>query len=368
MQNISKLQTHTTMLLEERKKAFTNLGLFLSQFSTEGITKKESIPFNDLFFDAFDMQIKRAKESNSWFTEDNVLFSLESWSKALSEENLTTWISSYNFTEQPPKKIAIIMAGNIPLVGFHDFLCVLMSGHNALIKLSSNDKHFIPLVAKYLEYSNSEFKNKIEFTDKKLENFDAVIATGSDNTARYFDYYFGKHPHIIRKNRNTVAVLSGKEDKETLKRMSDDIFRYFGLGCRSISKIFLPEGYDLNKIFEAVYHKKDIINYTKYANNYDYNKAVYLMSLFDIQENGFLMLKEDKNYASPISSLFYEYYTNLEELKTKLTNDSDKIQCISSELDIAKSVPLGKTQLPELWDYADGVDTLNFLLKLEQNN
>lgn len=352
------------MLLKNRTDAFIALGKFLSQFKTSGVEKHLDIPFNELFFEIFEMQIKRAKEYNGWFTPDNVLFSLESWSKALTKENLDKWTSNYDFDIKSEKNIAIVMAGNIPLVGFHDFLSVLISGHNVLAKLSSNDKYFIPLIAKYLEHVEPSFKGKIKFTEEKLQNFDAVIATGSDNTARYFDYYFGKHPHIIRKNRNTVAVLSGEESSETLEKMTDDVFRYFGLGCRSISKVFLPKNYDLDKIFTAAFKHKDILNYERYANNYDYNKAVYLMSLFDIRENGFLMLKEDENYSSPISSLFYETYENIEVLKEKLKSDKHKIQCITSELNIENAIPLGKTQEPQLWDYADNVDTVDFLLKI----
>lgn len=352
------------MLLKQRVEAFIKLGQFLSQFSREGIVLKDNIDFNDLFFESFKMQIKRAKESNGWFNEDNVLFSLESWSKALTEKNINTWLTPYTINNTSPKVVALIMAGNIPLVGFHDFLCVLMSGHNVLVKLSSNDKYFIPLIAKYLEYIEPSFKGRIEFTEKKLENFEAVIATGSDNTARYFDYYFGKYPHIIRKNRNTAAVLSGNESEETLEKMTDDVFRYFGLGCRSISKIFLPKGYDLDQIFKAAFIHKDIVNYDRYSNNYEYNKAVYLMSLFDIRENGFLMLKEDKSYSSPISSLFYEYYEDIDTLNKKLKQDKDKIQCITSDIQELNSIPLGETQNPQLWDYADNVDTLKFLLTI----
>ncbi|MGY6647270.1 acyl-CoA reductase [Wenyingzhuangia sp. IMCC45574] len=354
------------MSLDKRKKAFVQLGEFLSQFSNQKIEKKENIAHNDIFFDVFNTQINRAVEYNSWFTKDNVLFSLESWSKALTKENLDTWLSSYSIDQQPttsnPKTIAIIMAGNIPLVGFHDFLCVGITGYKVLAKLSSNDKYFIPLVAKYLEYVEPLFKGLFTFTEEKLEGYDAVIATGSNNTARYFDYYFGKYPNIIRKNRNAIAVLNGNETQEQLEGLSDDIFRYFGLGCRSIAKIFVPTDYDFDKLFKAVYKNKDIINYQKYANNYDYNKAVYLMSLFDIQENGFLMLKEDKSYSSPIASLFYETYDDLESLKIRLKDESEQIQCISTELNIENSVKLGTTQAPLLWNYADNVDTLEFLL------
>lgn len=352
------------MLLKQRKEAFIKLGEFLSQFTENETLKKENIPYNDIFFDSFVMQIKRAKESNGWFTDSNVLFSLESWSKALTVGNIEKWLQNYSISKKEPKTVAIIMAGNIPLVGFHDFLSVLISGNKVLAKLSSNDKFFIPLIAKYLEYTEPNFKGLIEFTEDKLDNFQAVIATGSDNTARYFDYYFGKHPNIIRKNRNTIAVLSGDESEEALERMSYDIFQYFGLGCRSISKIFLPKGFDLDRIFKAVFIHKDIINYDRYSNNYEYNKAVYLMSLFDIRENGFLMLKEDQSYSSPISSLFYEYYENLEELKVRLASDSEKIQCVTSDIQELNAVPLGSTQKPQLWDYADNVDTLKFLLTI----
>lgn len=352
------------MSLNKRIQAFSNLGTFLSQFSTNGIIQKDNILYNDLFFDAFSLQIKRAQEYNSWFTKENVLFAIESWANLLTIENLNQWTGQYQINDNVnPKKIAIVMAGNIPLVGFHDFLCVTISGHQVLAKLSSNDQYFIPLIAKYLEYIEPSLKGNFTFTEEKLENFDAVIATGSNNTARYFDYYFGKHPHIIRQNRNGVAVLSGNETIEELEALSDDIFRYFGLGCRSIAKIFVPKDYDFDILFKAVYKYKDLIHYTKYANNYDYNKAVFLMSLFKITENGFLLLKEDASYSSPIATLFYEYYSDLKSLEEKLSQDADLIQCIASNLPIQNSVALGKNQQPELWDYADNVDTLTFLLQ-----
>ncbi len=352
------------MSIENRIKAFTLLGAFLNQFSREKIKRKDTILYNDLFFNAFKMQIKRAKEFNAWFTEDNVLFAIESWSNLLTKDNLNRWISAYTISNKTPKNIAVIMAGNIPLVGFHDFLTTLISGHNLIVKQSSNDKHFLPLIGKYLEHLNSEFKGKINFTDKKLENFDAVIATGSNNTARYFDYYFGKYPHIIRQNRNAIAVITGKETKKELENLGDDIFRYFGLGCRSVAKLFLPKDYDFKHFFGAIFKFNMIIEYQKYENNYTYNKAVYLMSLFKLQENGFLMLKEDTSYSSPIATLFYEYYDDLENLKIKLDTEKDQIQVIVSNENIKGAVQFGETQNPQLWEYADGVDTMEFLLNL----
>tara|TARA_R110002073_G_scaffold17446_5_gene65683 strand:- start:7634 stop:8692 length:1059 start_codon:yes stop_codon:yes gene_type:complete len=352
------------MNLEKRVNAFAELGKFLNQFSQEKIEKQDNIKHNDLFFDGFKHQLKLAQEHNGWFTNENVLFAIEGWSNQLNYNNINKWLKKYNFNTIGSKKVAIIMAGNIPLVGFHDFLSVLISGHQVLVKQSSNDKHLLPFLAKYLEHIEPGFKNKIIFTEEKLEGFDAVIATGSDNTARYFEYYFNDKPSIIRKNRNSVAVLSGNETKETLESLSEDIFRYYGLGCRNVSKLFVPKEYDFKGFFEAVYKWHPIINQAKYANNYDYNKAVYLMSEFEMLENGFLMIKEDLSYASPIATLFYEYYDSKELLNEKLKIDKDKIQCIVASGFVDSEITFGETQRPELWNYADDIDTIEFLLKI----
>jgi hypothetical protein len=256
------------------------------------------------------------------------------------------------------------MAGNIPLVGFHDFLSVLISGHHVLVKQSSNDKHLLPYLSKYLEYVEPQFKEKIKFTSEKVENFDAVIATGSNNTARYFEYYFKGKPSIIRKSRNSVAVLTGNETHEDLKNLSEDIFRYYGLGCRNVSKLFVPKDYKFDSFFESLYHWHPIIEKAKYANNYDYNKAVYLMSEFDMLENGFFMIKEDESYSSPIATVYYEHYDNLDELKEKIQDDKEQIQCIVSNGFIENEIPFGNTQKPQLWDYADSVDSVKFLLSI----
>lgn len=348
------------MLLENRINAFVELGKLFSQFSRETIEKKSSILNNDLYFDALHMQIKRAQEFNGWFTKDNVLFSFENWRKELSLSNLTTWTSSYKLDNESPKKVAVIMAGNIPLVGFHDFLAVLLAGHHAVIKQSSNDQHFMPLIAKFLGQYDMFFKENITFLEGKLTGFDAAIATGSNNTSRYFDYYFGDYPNIIRNNRNSVGVINGNETQEELTDLGEDIFSYFGLGCRSVSKIFVPKNYDFDLLFKAIYDFRYVIEYKKYENNYDYNKAVFLMSNYKLLENGFLMLKEDPSYASPIACLFYEYYEDLPSLEKKLLDETDQIQCIVSNT-LKGAVKFGQTQRPQLTDYADGVDTLKFL-------
>ncbi|MDT8416547.1 MAG: acyl-CoA reductase [Lutibacter sp.] len=353
------------MNLSQRIEAFAKLGEFFKQFSIAKIEKNENADFNPILFDAFKMQINRASEFNGWFTQENVLKAFESWSEALSIENLEKWTSNYEISEnKSPNNIAIIMAGNIPLVGFHDFLTVLLTGNNALVKLSSNDKHFLPLIAKFLEYYHPYFKTKISFTEKKLTDFDAVIATGSNNTKRYFEYYFGKYPSIIRSSKNSAAIITGKETKQELEALGDDIFQYFGLGCRSVSKIFVPVNYNFDLLFNALFKFNDIINVKKYENNYDYNKAIYLMSLFKIQDNGFVMLKEDSSYASPIATLFYEFYDSYENLLIKLEAEKEAIQCIVCNENDLNFVKFGQTQRPKLWDYADGIDTFRFLLNI----
>jgi len=353
------------MNLKERIKAFADLGKFMGQFKRTGSSLDQNLPFEKQYFDAFNMQINRASEINGWFSEDNVLFAFESWSESLKESNLNNWVNSYTNLEEPSDKtIAVIMAGNIPLVGFHDFLSVLICGYKVTIKLSSNDAQFLPLIIQFLRVHYPYFKDRINITKGNLEDYDAVIATGSNNTARYFEHYFSNKPHIIRKNRNSVAVLDGNESQNDLENLGKDIFQYFGLGCRSISKIYVPENYDFDLIFKALYKFHDIINYKKYENNYDYNKAVYMMSLFPIVENGFIMLKEDENLASPIATLFYEYYSSKNALHKMLALKRDDIQCIVSNENVVDFVKFGETQHPKLWNYADDVDTIEFLLKL----
>lgn len=349
------------MNLEQRIRAFADLGQFFQQYLNE--QAKDEPQFNE-WHKNLHTAIQKSKAANAWFTTENIIFALNSWAEVLTVKQLEQWLKSYSINKVKPKRVAIIMAGNIPLVGFHDFLSVLICGHSVIVKQSSNDQYILPVIADVLALFNSEFKESIDITSEKLTNFDAVIATGSNNTARYFEYYFRDKPSIIRKNRNAVAVLTGNETAEELELLSEDIFRYFGLGCRNVSKLFIPENYNFDPFFNAVFKWNGIINHHKYANNYDYNKAVYLMSEFNILDNGFFMLKEDSNYASPISVAFYEYYNNLEELQLKLTSESDQIQCAVSGVSTGIGIPFGSTQQPKLWDYADNVDSVDFLLKI----
>ncbi|MBU2946710.1 acyl-CoA reductase [Zobellia uliginosa] len=336
--------------------AFVKLGHFLREF----VTLKTP---NDEWSQKLDDAVTLSKHKNGWFTRENVINSLQSWGELLTEDKLSEWVNSYDLTTNKPKTVALIMAGNIPLVGFHDFLSVLITGNKVMAKLSSNDDVLMLFIKNYLTSIEPNLKDSIEISDGKMEGFDVVIATGSNNTSRYFEHYFGKVPNIIRKNRNSIAVLTGKESKQQLHALGEDIFRYYGLGCRSVSKVFVPQDFEFSTLFEAVYDYHPIVDHVKYANNYDYNKAVYLMSEFKILDNGFLILKEDKSYSSPIASLFYERYKSLELLKERLILDTNELQCIVGNGIVKNEIDFGQTQKPSLTDYADNVDTVDFLLR-----
>lgn len=352
------------MTLAQKISVFAELGNFLAQFSENDTVKNPEVLNNDMFFDDFEKLIFLSQSHNGWYTPEHVYFAIQSWAEALTESNLTKWLSRYNLPQNNPSTVALILAGNIPLVGFHDFISVLLSGHHALVKTSSNDQHLLPFMARYIVAAAPAMEKSITFTSGQLQGFDAVIATGSNNTSRYFEYYFRDKPSIIRKNRNSVAVISGNETRDQLVALGHDIFRYFGLGCRNVSKLFVPKNYDFDIFFDAIFEYKDVIHYEKYANNYDYNKAVFLMSNYKLRDNGFLILKEDVSYASPISSVFYEFYDDIENIQNRLAEERDQIQCIVSDGMVSNSIAFGQTQSPELWDYADNVDTILFLQNL----
>ncbi len=295
---------------------------------------------------------------NGWFTVDNTRMALRNWSISLQEDNLNNWLSHYSLDHVKPQTTAIICAGNIPMVGFHDILCVLISGNKALIKLSSDDARLIPLALYLLMKWEPAMKEQIQWAEGKLENFDRIIATGSDNTSRYFHAYFDKYPNIIRQSRTSVAILDGTESEEELNALGHDIFDYFGLGCRNVCKVYLPEGYDLNRIIAALLPFQEVSKHNKYANNYDYNKAVWLLNQEDLLENGFMLFKQDKSLVAPTASLFYEFYTDQKQLLEMLNSQEQHIQCIVGH----GHIPYGQAQCPGLRDYADNVDVMSFLL------
>jgi hypothetical protein len=328
--------------------AFNKLSDFLAQPDEEFINLMES-----------------GSNHNAWFTLKEVRRSVQSLQQMLNSGDLEIWFKDIKIAEHP-KKVGLILAGNIPLVGFHDVLSVLATGNIALIKPSSSDNKLLPVLLSRLIAFEPALQDKIQYTER-LKEFDAIIATGSNNTSRYFEYYFGKVPHIIRKNRNSVAVLTGKESPEEIELLGHDLFDYFGLGCRNVSKIYIPKDYQIKDFFEPLESYKDIINHFKYNNNYDYNKSIYLVNCEEHFDNGFLLLKPEEALASPLAVLYYEKYSDLGELENKLSSRSEEIQCIVSQVPLnvsTETVWFGETQKPRLWDYADHVNTIEFLSKI----
>ena len=347
-------ESYKNRLLE----AFSKLGELLYSLGSGLSWPGYEIGLNEDEYLSFQENIIRAKVKNQWFSESNTKQAFLALSTMLKKEELINWLDQYSIKSRDTKTVAIIMAGNLPLVGFHDLMCVLFSGNKALIKLSSDDDVLLPPIVNFLNVLEPELKDMVSFVEGRMEGFDKVIATGSNNTSRYFESYFGKYPNIIRKNRSSVAILEGDESKEELEALGNDIFSYFGLGCRNVSKLYLPEGYDLDVFFKSIYSFGDIINHNKYANNYDYNKAVWLLNEDKILDNGFIILKESNEISAPTASLYYEYYSDSIQLERKLKEIEDQIQCVVSK----NHISFGEAQNPSLNDYADRVDTMSFLI------
>ena len=335
-------------------EAFTALGQLFKDYT---LRNKR----NDKWIENIDNAIINASNQNKWFTKDNLNFSISVWGQTLNKKDISEWLNDY---PEPVRstRLALVLAGNIPLVGLHDVICGLASRCSIEVKLSSNASFMLPLVVDFLFSVMPDWQGKVRFADGKLATYDKVIATGSNNTARYFEYYFKKKPHIIRKTRNGVAVLDGNETHEDLVALCQDITQYFGLGCRSVSHLMVPENYDFNNLFLALYDYKEIIQHNAYANNYDYNKAVYLMQEQELLENGFMMFKKDEGLNSPIACIHYSTYKDFKELKQRLSKQDQHIQCVVSK-SLENSLSFGQTQYPRLGDYADHVDTVDFLLK-----
>jgi hypothetical protein len=333
------------MTREERIESFAKLGGVITKLS------KEELRF-------LTNQVMR---ENPWFIPENVVMALQGVSKFLEKDALTKWLSKYSLASAPEKKVGVAMAGNIPLVGFHDLMCVLLSGHRLVAKLSSQDSVLMKFIRDKLIEVNPAFEEKI-FFEERLKNLDAVIATGSDNTSRYFEYYFRNVPHIIRKNRTSCAVILGEENGDEFVALGKDVFSYFGLGCRNISKIYVPESFDFIPMIKSWERYQHILLHNKYANNYDYQKSILLVNRTHHYDSGFSLLTENQSLVSPISVVYYETYRDQLDLDSKLSSHQDKIQCVTSaKAWYKKSIPFGDAQFPDVNDHADGVDTMAFL-------
>lgn len=332
------------MNLQHRTDLMVRLGQYILANDKEWIEAKE-----------------KAFQENGWFVPEFINLSVKNIADSfLNSTYLTAWINKYNCPDNPPisKKVGIVMAGNIPLVGFHDFLCVFICGHIAIIKPSSKDQVLIKhLLQKIVEWQ-PEATNVIQFADS-LKNCDAYIATGSNNSSRYFEYYFAKYPNIIRKNRTSVAILTGKESPEELEKLSDDVHLFFGLGCRNVTKIYVPNDYNFLPLLEAFKKYSYLSEHHKYKNNFDYNLAIHLLNKKLYMTNGSVIMVEDTPLFSPISQLNYEYYSDITKLTDTLSQNSE-LQCIIGD----DYINFGNAQTPSLVDYADGVDTFQFLLQL----
>jgi hypothetical protein len=338
----------------------------------------------------FETLCEKAFQKNKWFTPDNIKFAVLVWAESLTRENLLKWISLYpnlhysplSFGEgQGVRPVAVINAGNIPFAGMHDLLSVFITGNKYIGKNSSDDPYHMPYIVDLLININGSLKDYFQFVDKlptassNTKPFDTIIATGSNNSAHYFEYYFSDYPHIIRRNRNAVAVLTGNETKEELQQLGKDIFCYFGLGCRNVSKMYVRQGYGFNNFFEAIYSYSTLIQHNKYMNNFDYINTILLMNKIPFLQNGFLIVREERQIPSPIAVLHYEQYHDIETLSKKLDEVQEQIQCVvTNEEMIFKTalhdrvVRFGEAQHPSLWDYADGVDTVGFLLESRRDS
>ncbi len=351
--------------------------------------------------------IRQTTHNNSWFTDKNQRLALtEIRDHFLQLNALKNWLKNYKIEENTEgsfsslklinselinelnsdlinsinsdktalqtsnfklKIIGLVMAGNIPLVGFHDILCVFIAGHKARIKLSDKDPFLLPMLLNFLKDIDPRTADYFQTTNGKLTDFDAVIATGSNNSARYFEAYFGKYPHIIRKNRNAVAILRGSETVEDLRLLGDDIFQYFGLGCRNVSKLYLPKGYNFTLLLETLHERNAIVLHDKYKNNFDYNFTLLILNKIKYESNGCILMREATEIASPISVVYYEFYDDLAVLNHQLIAKKDEIQLVVSNASTLLDLPIfnfGEAQKPSLSDYADGVDTLQFLIDL----
>lgn len=341
------------MTVKQRIEAFVQVGNFIERHYQNTPREDEK-----QLHEGLNNVIELAHAYNNWFIPQFVESSLLNIGTILDQNSVSGFAQSLQTTQQ--KTVAVICAGNIPMVCFHDILCVLLSGHNLLIKLSDDDKILPPFFLKLLVHYAPEFESSILFSPAKLANFDAVIATGSNNTASHFQYYFSKYPNIIRKNRTSVAILTGKETNDDLKNLGMDVFQYFGLGCRSVNKLLVPANYSFNQFFESIVDFGYVVNNKKYGNNYDYHRAIYLLESLPFLDNNFVMLRESSDLHSPVGVIYYQYYSHPSEIEKYLKENENQLQCIVGQ----GYVPFGYSQQPVITEFADKINTLDFLVNL----
>ena len=339
--------------------SFCQLGKLLEHISTQKLWSGFETGVTEIEYNQLTAIINKQFIYNGWFTKENVLKSLKAWSSILTKEQLEEWSNSYDFAKEP-KKVAVIMAGNIPLVGFHDFLCILMSGHAIVAKMSSDDNTLLPALVDVLIKWEPGLTDRISLHQQRLGKFDAVIATGSNNSMQHFEEYFAKYPHLFRRNRTSMAVLDGSESESDLKNLGEDIFSYFGLGCRNVTHLMVPDDFELSRFFEGIYSFSEVIYNKKYGNNYDYNKAVYLMNKLELLDNNFVLLRNSEELFSPIGMIHYHRYQSKNEIEKYIELQKENLQVIVGK----NYFEFGQAQKPGLADYADHIDTMTWLNNL----
>jgi hypothetical protein len=386
------------MELPGRIEAFAKLGEYLRERlpGPGEIPLSPGIKDGNIYPDPeLEKVTQEAEAANPWFIPSFIRHALAETGRLLERKNLEEWTGRYpreRFEPLHPRVVGTVLAGNIPLAGFHDFLSILVSGNRFRGKLSGKDDKLLPFLAAKLVAFEPRLEPFLHFEESRLGRIDAMIATGSNNSFRYFEYYFGKYPHIFRRNRNAAALLDGTETKEELEALADDVFLYFGMGCRNVAKLYVPEGYDFDGLFRKMEKYLPLIDHHKYANNYLYQRTVFLMNRVEHLDSGFLLVRPERALASPAATLHYETWAGDPHLPPGLQEQAGSIQCIAGRgtggsntegvgvsnalgvgvsnalgAGILRMVPFGRTQYPELWDYADDVDTLKFLLNLYEN-
>lgn len=340
--------------IQQRIQSISQLGAFLTDVLRS--TGTASVALSTI--------LDQAMAQNRWFTHESMRQALSYWAEQLNPQSLSQWVDRYKMKEVSPKRVLLILAGNIPLVGFHDVLCTYLSGHISVIKASQKDSVLLRYLLVQLTDIDPQSKSLVDWTTNTTTNFDAVIATGSTNSSRYFDYYFKKYPHIIRRNRNSLAYLENSEKQEHLKLLCNDVFDYFGLGCRNVTHLLLQKGFDLNRLIEELNRCTELLTHNKYMNNVDYHRSVFIMNGQGFKDAGTALLVESQSISSPIGVIHYQWVDDEQEASAYIQEQQNAIQCVVSASDM--HLNFGDTQQPALGDYADQIDTLDFLLTLNE--